>query len=186
MTKKKQPTKKPIAHRAPGRPREGEGVLSPEAKARFLEGVKQGLPLRHAAWAIGVDPSTVWHWRQRDPEFDRAVLAADAESQRPVIAALREKAIVECDLGAIIWYCKARIPEYREPREQPIGVDVSGKTGMQMIDHVLQEAARLAARGEISAAAFKDLADAAAKTSEVIERASLEDRIRRLEDQQGG
>lgn len=186
--KKKRVHKRvPPAKRKQGRPAEGEGVLSPEAKAKFIEGIRtMGLPMRHAAWSIGVHPSTVWHWRQRDPAFDAAVQAAEAESQTPVIAALRDKALIERDLGALIWLCKTRIPEFREPREQPIDIADEGKTGVSLIDHIVQQASRRAARGEISASALKDIVDALAKASEVMERAGLEQRIERLEAQQGG
>jgi len=50
------------------------------SKKKFLQEYSRGtVSMTHAARLAGVDHSTIWRWRQADPEFDTQVLAVQEE-----------------------------------------------------------------------------------------------------------
>lgn len=54
-----------------------------ENKKRFLDALKEGtVAVREAARRAGVDPATIWRWRQQDSEFHAAVDEATEDADR--------------------------------------------------------------------------------------------------------
>lgn len=51
-------------------------------KQRILEGLKGGLTFHEAALSAGVDPAKARKWLERDPDFERAVVAALKDAER--------------------------------------------------------------------------------------------------------
>ena len=98
-----------------------------ELKAEFLELFAEGSnAIRAAAAKIGVGVVTVWRWRQQDPEFDTAMVAAQVDADA-VRVALAEDSLFNRIVGGTasaaetIFFLKNRAPKrWHDVREQRI------------------------------------------------------------------
>jgi hypothetical protein len=70
--------------------------------------VATGTTVQDAAQQVGVDPVTLWRWRQRDPELDKAVLAARAAFLTRQVERIDEAA--EKDWKAAAWLLERSEP----------------------------------------------------------------------------
>ena len=83
--------------------------------------VASGTTVKDAARQIGVDPVTLWRWRQKDPELDRAVLAARAAFLHRQVERIDEAA--DRDWKAAAWLLERSEPSIWGKRVE-VQVDV--------------------------------------------------------------
>lgn len=149
-------------------------------EAAILRELEDGQPYRVAARKAGVHEDTVANWRAEDPEFSDACEKAIASADGKVIETLRRKAIDESDTGALIWLCKTRIPEMREPKEQPIRVDASKVAGMQDVKVLILEIIREGMRSGVAPSAIGELTKAITSLVNADKLAGLEKQVEEL------
>jgi hypothetical protein len=83
----------------------------------ICEHVRNGLSVRHAAERLHVHHSTVGRWRNELPEFDVAILAAEAEFIEAQVANIRTAAKTSWQASA--WLLERKFPEfYSQPQVQ--------------------------------------------------------------------
>lgn len=75
---------------------------------RVQELAGRGLTRAEIAAVLGISETTLYNRRRESEEFDAAIKSGKAIAAQEVANALYQKAIVEKDLGAIIWYEKTR------------------------------------------------------------------------------
>jgi hypothetical protein len=76
-----------------------------------------GLSVRHAAEKLHVHHATVGRWRSELPEFDAAILAAEAEFIETKVANIRTAAKTSWQASA--WLLERKFPEfYSQPQVQ--------------------------------------------------------------------
>lgn len=151
-------------------------------EAAILEELESGQPYRVAARKAGVHEDTVANWRAEDPEFSDACEKAIASADGEVIETLRGKAIREKDTGALIWLCKTRIPEMREPKDQPLRVDASKVTGLQDVQVLILEIIREGIRSGVPPAAIGELTKAISSLAESDKLTGLQQQIEELRE----
>jgi hypothetical protein len=83
----------------------------------ICELVSKGLSVNHAAQKLHVHHSTVAHWRREMPDFDAAILAAEAEFIDGQVANIRTAATKNWQAAA--WLLERRWPAfYAQPQVQ--------------------------------------------------------------------
>lgn len=88
-----------------------------ELKKRFVELLEEGSKtMQGCAQEIGKDQSTVWKWRQKDPEFDAKVRSAKSVRDAKMVADVEDKMyqmIMNGEASATdrIFFLKNRSPE---------------------------------------------------------------------------
>ena len=133
--------------------------LTPNARATFLEALRETCNVTRAAEAAGVSRQTIYNWREKDPEFEaqvkaakvKAVEALEDEAHRRAFEGIEEP-IVSPRHGVIGYtrvysdrlaefLLKAHAPQkYRERTS----LELTGKDGGPVQLDVAQREARLA------------------------------------------
>lgn len=108
---------------------------------------------------------------------------AEAEARRSFIVRLAKQS-AEGNVAATIYWLKCRCPEMREPKEQPAPVEVGPINGAAAMSRMLLALTQQVADGKIPPSVLRDAAEAVEKASGVLERADLEDRVKKLESKQ--
>lgn len=119
-----------------------------KARATFLEAVTLGLTVVQACQEAGVGRTTVYDWRDSDPEFaaawdvayDRGTDALEAEAQRrafdgvvkPVTVAGEREEVREYSDTLLIFLMKGRKPQrFRDNHK----VELTGEVGPVKVEH---------------------------------------------------
>jgi hypothetical protein len=83
----------------------------------ICELVRKGLSVRHASELLRVHHSTIGRWRNELPDFDAAILAAEAEFIEAQVANIRMAAKTSWQASA--WLLERKFPEfYSQPQVQ--------------------------------------------------------------------
>ncbi len=76
--------------------------------SRVAELAGRGLTQAEICAVLGISETTLYERKRENTVFEDAIKAGKAMAAQEVANALYEKAVVEKDLGAIIWYEKTR------------------------------------------------------------------------------
>ena len=127
-----------MRHVTLGRPR---SVMTPEVIEAILRAVEQGLPVDRAAYACGVEPSTVRSHRERNPSFGTSLEKAQAISMEHMVRRITSAS--EKQWQAAAWILERRFPSEwarREEGNKPV-------TAEEMRDAMLAAAKAIAESG---------------------------------------
>lgn len=167
--------------RKPGRPTK----RTPERAKLIADGLRRGLPMKHAAWHAEISPRTVYEWQAADEDFRAACEMAIAEADSEVIVKFRDMFIDQDNLTAGIFYAKTRIPEMREPKEQPVVIQLPegaqvdlGAAAMHLIREGMKQGA--------SPAAIKTGVDSLLAAANTADRSELARELRKLVEELEG
>lgn len=94
----------------PGNKSRSESKRTPQMLAAICKLVKSGLSVSHAAEKLHVHHTTVGRWRKELPEFDAAILAAEAEFIDSQIANIRRAAKTSWQASA--WLLERKWPAF--------------------------------------------------------------------------
>jgi len=90
---------------------------TPKMLSAICELVSKGLSVNHAAQRLHVHHSTVTHWRRELPDFDAAILAAEAEFIDSQVANIRTAAAKNWQAAA--WLLERKWPaSFAQPQVQ--------------------------------------------------------------------
>lgn len=97
---------------------------TPEVLEAIINAVRNGAYAKHAAQAVNIDESTLYDWRNADPDFDQAVKAAAAARTNEGIRAI-------ADHGERNWQAWAWLLERTQPEDfrQRTATEVTGANG---------------------------------------------------------
>lgn len=106
---------------------------TPEVLEAIISAVRNGAYAKHAALAAGVSETTLYEWREADPEFAGAIQKAAAERTNAAIRSI-------ADHGERNWQANAWLLERTNPgdfREQK-ATEVSGSLTMAGLAELLE------------------------------------------------
>lgn len=167
--------KKPV-----GRPRT---VMTAEAKAKIIKAVELGMWPERAAQMHGIAGSTMRKERQLDPAFSAAIKEAESNAEKSVLSRMFRH--METQWTACAWMLERRWAERWRKRD---GEDMRRKIRSEPvkdqkdINALLMDMVSAAAAGKITPKQLRDMAQSLGIASDISERADLEERIKKLED----
>ena len=176
MAAKKKAAAEPVPKAKRGGAREGAGRPSKRTEAierLVYRALKCGLSVETAANLAGVGRRTIYDWMGADPEFRATLDKARAEGIHAVANKLAQAA-QKGEPWAVMYWLARRVPEFREPREQPIDVDASQVTTAADAQQLIVQVLRKGVGEGMSPAAIGDLAKAISALADSDKLASMQ------------
>ena len=112
-------------NRYPDLPQAPEAIE--ERKRSIVQLIANGVARNQtrACMSLGINPRTLTHWKQQDPEFAAALQWAMRQKMQDDIEMVEAKVLEEAldgNMAAAKWFLQHNAEEYREPpKEQPAG-----------------------------------------------------------------
>lgn len=140
------------------RPPKRSVKYTPQRVKKLCAYVAMGMPMMHAAAAVGVSDQTVRTWKEKHPDFAEKLKAAEAEFMNRHLD--RVDRASEEDGALSLKLLKARFPEYFSDGEKAVSVrmQVEGRIDHQHEAVSLEEAIRLYA-GAIAEVSGQDIVE---------------------------
>lgn len=130
-------------------------LVKDDWRPKFIAALDEGGQLAAAARSVGVDPKTVWNYRQKDPEFARQVRESLECAIERVEDTLYRMAMSGEDTTATIFFLKTRKPQVYGDRLRAEEVEsIKASARREVIAEMQRELAELtpAARKVLMAA----------------------------------
>lgn len=173
--------KKPAASKRPvGRPLT---TMTKENIEAVLRAVRMGLHPDRAAEAAGISAGTMRKHKLRNQEFATALKEAAAEAEKSYLGRIIQHS--ETQWTAAAWILERRWAErWRKKDSDDIRRKLRSEPVKDQKDmhELLMQMVSAAAAGKITPKQLRDMAQSLGIASDISERADLEERIKKLED----
>jgi len=160
-----------------GRPPKRSAAMDEE----IASALRDGCSIETACAKVRIARSTLDQWRKGDPGFRALVSEAKAQG----IASRAEKLREQCELGnpqALQFWLSRRAPEFREPKDQPLPLDIEGIESAEDLGALVRQMVRVAITEGAAPGALSAQVSSIGDAAKVLEFTELAQRLKALEE----
>lgn len=152
---------------------------SKDAEKTILRAVRIGLSRERAAELAGIHRTTLFRWMDADESFATAVKQAQAAGVESMVAKLCEQALGG-SVPALTYWLTRRASEFREPKEQPLIVQLPDGTSVDDLGAVALSVLRAGMAQGASPSAIKSIAESIEKIASARDKTEIAAELRQL------